>query len=72
MSMYDQSAIANAADRRAEKYRAERDRLYRVLAHLCIDPDEVGRSCGECLGCRMVAAAKRQEARCSNPSEGER
>lgn len=34
------------------------DRLLRIAGHLCVEPDEVGRSCGECLPCQLWEAAR--------------
>lgn len=48
---------------RAERAEAERDRLLRIAGHLCVDPDLVGRSCGECLPCHLWAAAQKMADR---------
>lgn len=57
---------AHAYDKLQERH----DLAWAALGQLCQNPDEVGRGCGDCIGCAIFEAAIRQ-AKGAVASEGE-
>ena len=53
---------AKAWKARAEKAEAENERLRETLYELCVGEKDPNRTCGECMPCQLVAAAKRAVA----------